>query len=247
MPCFDGKDCAPCKDCPPTPEPVMPRCDQELPNGVYPWATIVVEQGCITQVQEGTPPLYQPDSCCAPVGGGGGGDGLPGPPGPPGDPATIVIGEVTSLPPGSAPTVENVGTANDLILNWGIPRGERGEDGNTGSGLTDLTAGIEFENGLLQSLPVTWPPVLYVDAQVSGQATGITLTAAKNNENGFVSLELNIDDYDAALRAWVQEQIAGAIAPLQQQIQELQTRATSAEQRLDAIEARLDTCCPDGA
>lgn len=40
--------------------------------------------------------------------------------------ATVTIGTVTTLPAGSSATVENVGTEEDAILNFGIPEGEDG-------------------------------------------------------------------------------------------------------------------------
>ena len=49
-----------------------------------------------------------------------------GPKGDPGDAATIQVGSVTTLPAGSDATVENVGTENAAILNFGIPQGPAG-------------------------------------------------------------------------------------------------------------------------
>ena len=43
--------------------------------------------------------------------------------------ATITIGQVTTLPSGSEATVENVGTNNNAIFNFGIPKGEKGDTG----------------------------------------------------------------------------------------------------------------------
>lgn len=45
--------------------------------------------------------------------------------------ATIKIGEVTTLEAGEQATVTNVGTENAAILNFGIPRGENGKDGES--------------------------------------------------------------------------------------------------------------------
>lgn len=42
---------------------------------------------------------------------------------------TISVGTVTSLAPGSTPTVVNVGTATDPIFNFGIPQGATGTEG----------------------------------------------------------------------------------------------------------------------
>lgn len=41
--------------------------------------------------------------------------------------ATIKVGNVTSLPSGSEPTIENVGTERDAIFDFGIPKSS-GED-----------------------------------------------------------------------------------------------------------------------
>lgn len=44
--------------------------------------------------------------------------------------ASVSVGTVTTLPPGSSATVENVGTAQDMVLNFGIPAGVQGIPGN---------------------------------------------------------------------------------------------------------------------
>lgn len=58
-----------------------------------------------------------------------GSQGATGPQGEPGDAATISVGTVTTLPAGSNATVTNAGTAQEAIFNFGIPRGEDGNDG----------------------------------------------------------------------------------------------------------------------
>ena len=47
--------------------------------------------------------------------------------------ATIQIGSVETLPYGSEAYVDNVGTETDAIFNFGIPEGQRGEQGVAGS------------------------------------------------------------------------------------------------------------------
>jgi hypothetical protein len=54
-----------------------------------------------------------------------------GPAGPQGPSGSISVGEVTSLPFGSEPTVTNSGTTSSAIFNFGIPQGEPG-DGTPG-------------------------------------------------------------------------------------------------------------------
>jgi uncharacterized protein YunC (DUF1805 family) len=54
--------------------------------------------------------------------------GVPGPPGPPGANATINIGTVTSLGSDENASVQNSGSATNAILNFGIPRGQNGQN-----------------------------------------------------------------------------------------------------------------------
>lgn len=68
-------------------------------------------------------------------------DGNDGEDGDDGKAATVRIGTVTTLEPGSMATVTNAGTATDAVLNFGIPRGADGKDGENGSG-TNAPAGI---------------------------------------------------------------------------------------------------------
>ena len=60
-----------------------------------------------------------------------GNTGPQGPAGTPGKSATIQIGSVTTLDAGSEATVTNVGTENEAIFNFGIPKGEPGSGGET--------------------------------------------------------------------------------------------------------------------
>lgn len=60
-------------------------------------------------------------------------DGQDGRDGTDGKAATVRIGTVTTLEPGSKATVSNAGTSTDAVLNFGIPRGADGEGGG-GSG-----------------------------------------------------------------------------------------------------------------
>lgn len=61
--------------------------------------------------------------------------GLPGEKGEPGEPgraATISVGEVKTGAPGSAASVENIGTEQDAVLNFILPCGESGDSGGLG-------------------------------------------------------------------------------------------------------------------
>jgi len=66
-----------CEKCPPPPDPVLPRCNIALPDGVYQHATLVIENGCIVEVREGEPFIYTPQPCCSTGGGSDGGGGTP--------------------------------------------------------------------------------------------------------------------------------------------------------------------------
>lgn len=55
--------------------------------------------------------------------------GIPGPYGPTGPAGTIAIGAVTTLAPGENAIVENTGTADTAVLEFGIPQGATGAAG----------------------------------------------------------------------------------------------------------------------
>lgn len=75
-----------------------------------------------------------------------GGKGTPGNDGHDGQAATVAIGEVTTLPAGSSATVENVGTENNAVLNFGIPRGQDGVSGDGGAGEAGEDGGYYVPN-----------------------------------------------------------------------------------------------------
>lgn len=228
MACAKPSDCAPCSKCPDSPAPVMPRCDITLNDGVYNNATIVVEGGCIIDVSQGVPLLYQPDNNCAGTSGtGGAGISLPGDQGDPGEAATVEIGTVFSVAYDAVPTVENVGTPNHAILEIGIPRGEPGTPAPIPTGVTVNDAGINFENGVLKSpLPPAWPPLLDIIPQpVIG--AGVTLAWVKGADGiGTIELDLSglIDAFNLQLTA-----LSDANAAQQLQIDDLITRVTALE------------------
>ena len=68
--------------------------------------------------------------------------GEPGEPGRDGISPTINIGTVTTLNAGSPATVTNVGSDSNVILDFGIPRGNQGETGEAGTDGTDGVDGI---------------------------------------------------------------------------------------------------------
>lgn len=236
-------NCAPCSGCTPTP-PVMPRCDVVLPDGVYPWATLVVENGCITGVQPGQIPAYTPDPCCDTPGGGGGGDEpCDCPPGEPGENATITPGQTFSVPYGQPPNVVNVGTPTNAVLDFYIPAGKPGDDNSGGSGVSDDRGGIIIENGLVVGLPATWPPALYINPQTP-QLNVQFQASAPDPTTGVVTLSLNLSQFDQALRDYTNSQVTAAVTPLQGQITALQQTITAMQQTITQIQNKLNTCCP---
>lgn len=231
---MSDSNCAPCANCPPTPAPVMPRCDIALPDGTYANATVVVENGCIVDVQAGSLPAYTPDPCCPEGGGGAGGDGIDGPAGPPGQNATIAIGVVTSVPFGDPATVVNTGTPTNAILNFGVPRGEDGTDGDGSTiGATNTSVGIEIEDGLIKSLPAQWPPVMMVTTVNESVALGVVFEANEDPATGIVTITLDLTAYDTAIRADFQT----ALDTLSGQMSALQTQLIS-------LQEQLLICCP---
>ena len=64
--------------------------------------------------------------------------------GDPGEAATLEIGTVEALEPGSAPSVINSGTAQKAILNFILPRGQTGPEGPAGQTQIHFSAAAEF-------------------------------------------------------------------------------------------------------
>lgn len=118
-------NCQPCKDCQDVIPPVMPRCDVILPDGVFANAVVTVNGGCIVQIAEGEPLLYQPDPCCQVAGGGSSGNqgaGLKGDKGDPGRNATIAVGSVRTVAADQPARVINMGTTTNAIFDFEIPQ-----------------------------------------------------------------------------------------------------------------------------
>lgn len=111
-------------------------------------------------------------------------DGADGAPGEDGAAATIQVGTVTTLEPGEQATVENVGTENAAILNFGIPKGEQGEPG-TGGGGQGVPAGgttgqilakasdSDYDTQWVDAEGGTTTPVSIYSGQATGEQTDI--------------------------------------------------------------------------
>lgn len=189
MACNDTqKNCQPCQDCPPPTPPVMPRCNVAIPDGVFTNATVTVENGCVTRVTKGVAFSYDPEANCAPPAGGGSGGGLDGEKGDDGKAATIQVGAHNMVGWDQPLRIWNTGTSSAAIFNFNIPESKPSSGGGGGGGgLTIGTAGIEFEDGLLQSVPALWPPVMFVENTADPLNSGIYLTFEKNNSTGVVT------------------------------------------------------------
>lgn len=243
--CPEPLDC--CQRCPEPPAPVLPRCDITLVDGVFTNATVVVEDGCITEVATGRPPQYSPAVCCddtcSPGGGGGGEVGPPGRDGEDGENATITVGSVTTLPPGEAGYIVNVGTDTNAILNFYIPAGEPGASGGDTHGIDSDAAGIVFEDGILKQLPGSWPPAM---AFVTNSITdGVTLDATQPDQyTGVVSLTINLDAYTLLMRTWVNERLEEETEPLDTRLTAAEAKINTLEAKVAALEAQVAVCCP---
>lgn len=65
-----------------------------------------------------------------------------------GESATITVGTTTTLPAGSSATVTNTGTSSAAVLNFGIPKGDKGD---AGSGAGDMLMSDYDPNGTVKT------------------------------------------------------------------------------------------------
>lgn len=247
MPCNKPKDCAPCQDCPPTPESVEPRCNNDLTDGVFSNATVTITEGCITLVEDGEPF----ESTTFPCGGIGGGEqgpigppgaaGADGPPGPPGPPNHLTVGTTHKIACGQDAQVTINGTSPNQYLTFWIP--DCSAAASSGGGVTDHRGGISFENGLLTDIGGShWPPVMNV---MTTSVTGpIQLSVTKDPSSGVTTINIagdiqqTLDDaVEAKYAQLVQELMSDTITPMQDEI-------TNLQQKITLIELELADCCP---
>jgi hypothetical protein len=98
--------------------------------------------------------------------------------------ATLAVGAVTTLPPGSPATVQNVGTPNDAVLNIAIPAGNDGADGAS-----------TWED--ISGKPSTFPPEAHTHLAA---AISDFSTAADARISGAIGV--SVQAYNAALTSW---------------------------------------------
>ena len=115
--------------------------------------------------------------------------------------ASVTVGETTTLEPGADATVTNVGTAKDLILDFGIPQGEMGSPGETEPigtikmyGGTTAPDGYMFANGQAISR-TTYSDLFAIYGTTFGAGDGST-TFNLPNLNGRTPVGLNASDSD---------------------------------------------------
>ena len=94
-----------------------------------------------------------------------------------GDSATIAVGTVTTLEPGQNATVENVGTENAAIINFGIPRGADGQDGQDGRDGQDYV--------------ITQEDYQAIATVVESDITIPKKTSDLTNDSGFINKDVN--------------------------------------------------------
>ena len=68
--------------------------------------------------------------------------GPEGPQGEPGESATITVGETVTGEPGTPAKVENTGTAQNAVLKFTIPKGEKGDPGSGGGGGSTVSVDV---------------------------------------------------------------------------------------------------------
>lgn len=123
-----------------------------------------------------------------------GNTGATGPQGPDGDAATITVGTVTTGAPGTSATVVNSGTSSAAVLDFTIPRGDKGE---SGPGAGDMLAADYDPNGTVQNaggivdyVDSVMPTVN--DATLTIQRNGTTVDTFTANASSNVTADISV-------------------------------------------------------
>lgn len=85
-----------------------------------------------------------------------------------GQAATVVIGKVETLPSGALAYVRNSGTANDAVLDFGIPSGGTGESGTDGIGIMAEPSSVTFTTNDDGTIPSEQDKLIRMKAYVGG-------------------------------------------------------------------------------
>lgn len=118
-----------------------------------------------------------------------GSTGLQGPSGADGVSPTVRVGNVSTLPAGSQATVTNSGTTSNVVLNFGIPRGNDGSTGPAGvvQDVQTSTDGVNWTSALVGNVAkvlITGGGGSVVDAPIQAiQKNGVTLPISNKTVN----------------------------------------------------------------
>lgn len=236
-------DCKPCKDCKDVVPPVLPRCDVALADGVFANAVVTVDGGCIISVQQGDPFLYQPDPCCQVAGGSGGSSGsaagLKGDKGDKGESASISIGNVVTVSADKPARVTNRGTKTNVVLDFEIPQGASGADGNGDSGDDFNNGGLVIENGVVKEVPAGW--LILTELRGDERDINFRFEPSLDKETGIMTLRVNAQGFYETTTKAVGTALAqrdNKILELQNQLASLETKVTALENAVKALQAR---------
>lgn len=118
--------------------------------------------------------------------------------------ATIKVGTVTTLAPGSKATVTNTGTETNAVLDFGIPRGYDGTGSGGSSGGSEgedggyYTPAVDEESGELTWAPSKAGMPAVEAANIKGPkgdiGTSVTITNIKESEEDGGTNEVNFSD-----------------------------------------------------
>ena len=138
--------------------------------------------------------------------------GATGATGPAGSSTSVSLGVTTTFPAGSSATVTNSGTASDMILNFGIPKGDPGVN-ITGlsvptivDSLPDVgdptvfyfvrkTLPVSYAGGMNISETLTNGSARIINIQIVGNATQSTVPGSINTVSGNITFTLNGTDF----------------------------------------------------
>ena len=112
--------------------------------------------------------------------------GATGPQGPQGDPCTVVVNSTATLEPGSNAYVTNTGSLSNAVLNFGIPKGDRGpqgakgDKGDTGAQGETGPRGPQGERGTNATVSIGTTYTLAPDSQATVYNSGSDSNAVLN-------------------------------------------------------------------
>lgn len=114
-------------------------------------------------------------------------NGQDGQPGADGTSAIVTVGQVSTLPPGSPATVENVGTPTEAVFNFGIPQGEKGENADLDDIVTETSANPVKSSGIWN-----WVKSLLPDWLNKNYAEPATTASVSAEEQRAKAIELDL-------------------------------------------------------